>query len=137
MLGHASHERDRLPSVPRQWPTLAVHLFGYESLGLEFAGLLATLRPDLASILEDEEAHVGFFERELLKLLAGGSAAAEQARLSARAWWRKLPRTLERYLEGEALAPFRGDLRRHLLASIERRFVTVGLLPSPAGRVGG
>src|SRR5215210_2339653 len=48
MLGHSSHPRSRLPAVPRQWPALAVQLYGYESLGLEFAKLLAAMRPDLA-----------------------------------------------------------------------------------------
>ena len=37
-----------------------MHLYGYEALGLEFARLLVGLRPDLTSILEDEEVHVGF-----------------------------------------------------------------------------
>src|SRR5215217_7175156 len=117
LLKHASHQRDRLPIVPRQWPALAVQLYGYESLGLEFATLLSTLRPDLASILEDEETHVGFFEQEIGKLLHGDAAAANQATVSARAWWRKLPKTLDRYLDGPALAPFKGRLRPFILAA--------------------
>ena len=43
MVGHQSRERERLPVVPRQWPILAVQLYGYELLGLEFAKLLANL----------------------------------------------------------------------------------------------
>ena len=63
MIGRQPRERERLPSVPRQWPALAVQLYGYESLGLEFATLLVTLRPDLVSIRKDELVHVEFFER--------------------------------------------------------------------------
>jgi hypothetical protein len=127
LLGRRSHERERLPSVPRQWPALAVHLFGYEALGLEFALLLADVRPDLSSILEDERAHVGFFEREIGIILSADQAAAEQARTSARAWWRKLPRTLDRYLEHEALEPFRPALAGRILSAIERRLIDTGL----------
>lgn len=132
MVGHQSRERERLPTVPRQWPALAVQLYGYEALGLEFAKLLAAMRPDLAAILVDEETHVGFFEREIQKILAGEPAAAEQARVSARAWWRKLPRTVERYLEAEPLDPFRMDLACRILAVIGERFRAAGLLESPA-----
>jgi hypothetical protein len=128
MLGHRAHERGQLPSVPRQWPALAVQLFGYEALGLEFALLLAEIRPDLSSILEDELTHVGFFEREIGKILAGDPAAAEHARMSARAWWRKLPRTLDRYLDHALLEPYRQDLARRILAVIERRLIETGLL---------
>ena len=130
MVGHASHGRERLPAVPRQWPVLAVQLYGYESLGLEFAKLLATLRPDLASILEDEETHVGFFEREIHKILCGDVVAADQAKVSARAWWRKLPHTVERYLDGAALIPFKGRLGKLMLHAIAQRFVAAGLLDS-------
>lgn len=132
MVGHQSRERERLPAVPRQWPALAVQLYGYEALGLEFAKLLAAMRPDLAAILMDEETHVGFFEREIQKILAGETAAAEQARVSARAWWKKLPRTVERYLEAEALNPFRTDLAHRILAVIGERFKAAGLLESLA-----
>lgn len=128
MVGHQSRQRERLPTVPRQWPALAVQLYGYESLGLEFAKLLATMRPDLAAILEDEETHVGFFEREIQKIVAGETGAADQAKVSARAWWRKLPRTLDRYLEAEVLDPHRKELARGILATIEDRFRTAGLL---------
>ena len=128
MVAHQSHERERLPIVPRQWPALAVQLYGYELLGLEFAKLLAIMRPDLAAILEDEETHVGFFEREIRQIVVGETAAADQARVSARAWWRKLPRTLDRYLEAEALDPFRPELARRLLATIEQRLTGTGLL---------
>lgn len=128
MLGHRAHERGQLPSVPRQWPALAVQLFGYEALGLEFALLLADVRPDLSSILEDELTHVGFFEREIRKILSGDPAAGEHARMSARAWWRKLPRTLDRYLEHASLEPYRQELARRILATLERRLVAAGLL---------
>ncbi|HWV47508.1 MAG TPA: hypothetical protein VN039_16045 [Nitrospira sp.] len=128
MIGRQPRERERLPSVPRQWPALAVQLYGYESLGLEFATLLVTLRPDLVSIREDELVHVEFFEQEIRRLLKDGTSAAEQARVSARAWWRKLPRTVDRYLEAAVLDPFRPVLAGRILSSIERRFTTMGLL---------
>jgi len=128
LLAHRAHERGRLPSVPQQWPALAVQLFGYEALGLEFALLLADLRPDLTSILEDELTHVGFFEREIRKILSGEPSAAEHARMSARAWWRKLPRTLNRYLEHAALEPYRQELARRILSAIECRLIKTGLL---------
>lgn len=134
MVGHTSRERGRLPVVPRQWPALAVQLYGYESLGLEFAKLLAALRPDLAAILEDEQTHVEFYEREIRKIVGGEIGAADQATVSARAWWRKLPRTLDRYLEADALGPFRTDLARRILDSIEQRFNTVGILKGPAAK---
>ena len=54
------------------------------------------------SILEDEQIHGEFFERSE-KVLEGGGLAAEGARDSAKAWWRRLPPTVDRYLEGEAL----------------------------------
>lgn len=128
LLDHRSYEREHLPSVPRQWPVLAVQLFGYEALGLEFALLLAELRPDLSSILDDERKHVGFFEREIGKMLSGDQAMAVQAKTSARAWWRKLPRTLERYLGDPVFEPFRPVLTSNILASIQRQFIQIGLL---------
>jgi hypothetical protein len=131
LLGYQSHERERLPSVPRQWPALAVQLFGYEALGLEFAILLAGLRPDLSSILEDERAHVGFFEREIRKILSSNTAAAEQAQTSARVWRRKLPKTLDRYLDYETLEPFRQMLADRIISAIERRLIETGLIPKP------
>lgn len=134
LIGRPPRERDRLPSVPRQWPALAVQIYGYESLGLEFARLLLPLRPDLASILEDEIVHVGFFEREVRRILDGAPDAAEQACVSARAWWRRLPRTVGRYVEAPVLDPFRQSLTRHILEAIERRFVATGLLDNGAER---
>lgn len=128
MIGRQPRERERLPSVPRQWPALAVQLYGYESLGLEFATLLVALRPDMASIREDELVHVGFFEQEIHRILGSEAAAAEQARISALAWWRKLPRTVDRYLEAEVLDPFRPLLASRILSAIRRRFTTTGLL---------
>ena len=128
MLGHQSRERDVLPAVPQQWPSLAVLLFGYEARGLEFAKLLIALRPGMASIVEDEETHVGFFERELRKILTGEAAGAEQARVSANAWWRKLPRTVDRYLQADELSPYRTEVRAAMLTAIHRRFTEAGLL---------
>jgi len=131
MIGRQPRERERLPSVPRQWPALAVQIYGYESLGLEFAGLLLTVRPDLASILEDEVVHVGFFEEEVRRILRGTAESAEQAQISARAWWRKLPRTIDRYLEAAVLDPYRHMLAERILAAIGQRFTTTGLLKDP------
>jgi len=126
-LGVVSHRREKLPRVPSQWWALVIHLFGYETLGLEFAKLLVQVQPDLRSILEDEEVHVGFFEQEVRNLLAQGGIAADGARQSARAWWRRLPRTVDRYLEGEQLAPYRSELKGTILTSIEERFAAQGL----------
>jgi hypothetical protein len=129
MIGRRPRTRERLPAVPRQWPALAVQIYGYESLGLEFATLLLTLRPDLSSILEDEIVHVSFFENEVRRILTGEPAAAEQARISAGAWWRKLPRTVERYLDAAVLVPVRVSLAERILGAVERRFMATGLLP--------
>src|SRR5574339_131208 len=126
-LGVQSHVRRKLPRMPSQWWALVIHLFGYEALGLEFAKLLVQVQPELTSILADELVHVEFFEREVKKVLDGGGSAAEGARASARAWWRRLPPTVDRYLEGEALEPFRPELRQRMLAAIHRRFCYLGL----------
>lgn len=128
IIGRQPREREQLPSVPRQWPALAVQLYGYESLGLEFATLLVTLRPDLSSIRADELVHVDFFEHEIHRLLGGEAAAAEQARVSALAWWRKLPRTIDRYLDAAVFDPVRLVLASKILSAIGRRFTTTGLL---------
>lgn len=128
MIGRQPREREQLPSVPRQWSALAVQLYGYESLGLEFATLLVTLRPDLEPIREDELVHVEFFEQEIHRILRDEATAAEQVRMSARAWWRKLPRTLDRYLEAATLAPYKQALTERILTAIERRFQDIGLL---------
>src|SRR3977135_2692452 len=37
LLGTSSHDKTVLPRVPSQWRVLVVHLYGYETLGLEFA----------------------------------------------------------------------------------------------------
>jgi len=129
-LGVSPRERRQLPRVPRHWWALAVHLLGYEALGLEFAKLLVQVQPDLSSILDDELVHVGFFENEVAQLLTLGGVPAERARQSARAWWRRLPRTLDRYLEGASLTPYRVSLRRAILIAIEGRFTELGLLHS-------
>lgn len=127
MLGARSMGRERLPRVPEQWCALAVHLYGYEALGLEFATLLVAVRPDLAEILKDEEAHVGFFERQLRSLLSSGEGPARCARNSAQAWWKRLPRTLDRYLGDPSFASFRDQLRDAILTSLEQRFSALGL----------
>ncbi|MBP0120785.1 MAG: hypothetical protein ITD39_00385 [Nitrospira sp.] len=134
LLGVRSHHKTVLPRVPSQWWALAVHLYGYETLGLEFAKLLIELRADLISILEDEEVHVGFFEDQVRAILVRGGSAADGARRTAQAWRRRLPGTVDRYLDGESLAPFRDALRRHLLGAVDERFVTVGLLARSEGR---
>ena len=127
-LGVKSAVREKLPRMPSQWWALVIHLFGYEVLGLEFAKLLIQVQPELLSILEDERVHVDFFEREVEKVLEGGGPAAEGARNSARAWWRRLPPTVDRYLEGQALEPFRPELRSRILTAIQMRFCGLGLL---------
>lgn len=126
-LGVQSHRREKLPRVPSQWWALVIHLYGYETLGLEFAKLLVQVQPALQSILDDEEVHVGFFEEEVRNVLAQGGSSADGARQSARAWWRRLPPTVDRYLEGEQLAPFRVELKERILQSIEARFAMTGL----------
>jgi hypothetical protein len=128
LLGVSSHDKTGLPRMPSQWRVLAVHLYGYEALGLEFARLLVSLRPDLTSILEDEEVHVGFFEQEVRAILVHDGPAADGARQAAQAWRRRLPRTVDRYLHDESLVPFRNELRQHILNVIDRRFLAVGLL---------
>jgi hypothetical protein len=127
-LGVQSPVREKLPRMPSQWWALVIQLFGYETLGLEFAKLLVQVQPELTSILEDERVHVDFFEREVEKVLEGGGPAAEGARNSARAWWRRLPPTVDRYLEGQALEPFRPELRSRILTAIQMRFCGLGLL---------
>ncbi len=131
LLGTNSHGKAALPRMPSQWRVLAVHLYGYEALGLEFARLLVGLRPDLMSILEDEEVHVGFFEHEVRALLDHGGSVAHGARQAAQAWRRRLPRTVHRYLHDESLAGFRDELQQHILDVIDARFLAVGLLVRP------
>ncbi len=133
LTGTSARSRAALPRMPLQWHACAVHLLGYEALGLEFARLLAALRPDLSGILEDEEAHVGFFEREVRSILARGAGPARGAREYARAWLRRLPRTLERYLRGGGLDPHRDALRAEILASVEARLTAAGLLGGAPG----
>jgi len=134
LLGMRSHGKTALPRMPSQWRVLVVHLYGYEALGLEFARLLVGLRPDLTSILEDEEAHVGFFEHEVRAILVQGRPASDGARQAAKAWRRRLPRTVDRYLHDETLAPFRDELQQHILNVIDARFHVVGLLARPEGQ---
>ncbi len=129
LLGTASRGRPALPRVPSQWSALAVHLYGYEALGLQFAELLVAVRPDLSSILKDEEVHVSFFENEVHNILFQGGASAEGARRSAHAWRRRLPGTVGRYLQDEDLAPFRDELQASILNAIDARFAAIGLLP--------
>lgn len=134
MIGRQPRLRERLPSVPRQWPALAVQIYGYESLGLEFARLLVALRPDLSSILEDEVVHVRFFEHEVRRILMGADEAAEQARVSAHAWWRKLPRTVARYLDAAVFDPLRHLLTEKVLGAVEQQFIMTGLLAKQGER---
>lgn len=137
LTGIQAREKLVLPRLPKQWHALAVHLYGYEALGLEFARLLASLRPDLAHILADEETHVGFFEREIRRILEPNRGPANGAREYARAWIKRVPRTVEKYLQGEELAPYRDALQAGLMASIEERFISTGLLPAASsGRRG-
>lgn len=128
LTGTSARPKEVLPKVPQQWHARAVHLYGYEALGLEFARLLAGLRPDLAHILADEETHVGFFEEEVRRILAEGRGPANGAREYARGWMRRLPRTLDRYLRDDGLDPYREALRGRILAAIEARFRAAGLL---------
>ncbi len=128
LTGERAREKTVLPKLPRQWPQLAVHLYGYEALGLEFARLLSGLRPDLAHILADEEAHVRFFETEVKRMLDGGRGPANAAREYARAWMRRIPRTLERYLSGDGLEPFQEGLTGSILGALRARFSTIGLV---------
>jgi len=127
LVGYQSWGREILPTVPHQWPALAVLLFGYEALGLEFARLLVGLRPDMQSIVDDEETHVAFFESEIRKLLAGTGGESDQVRISARAWWKKLPRTIERYLQDPSLDGCREEVASTMEAAIQRRFSDAGL----------
>lgn len=133
-LGVAPREKAVLPRVPRQWQALCVQLCGYESLGLEFAKLLADVRPDLAHILEDEKTHVAFFEREVRKVLEAGGPPADEARAFARTWFRRLPKTVDRYVAG--LGDDRRRLQSEILAAVEARFTSVGLLSAAPGRPG-
>jgi hypothetical protein len=128
LTGEQAREKTVLPKLPRQWHQLAVHLYGYEALGLEFARLLAGIRPDLDHILRDEEAHVGFFELEVKRLLDGGRGPANGAREYARAWMRRIPKTLERYLRGDGLEPYQAELTERILGSIRTRFEAIGLV---------
>lgn len=128
LTGEQAREKAVLPKLPKQWHAMAVHLYGYEALGLEFARLLAGLRPDLAHILKDEEEHVGFFEREVKRILADGRGPANGAREYARAWMKRIPKTLERYLRGDGLEPYQAGLSEGILAAIRGRFEATGLI---------
>jgi hypothetical protein len=128
LTGEQAREKTVLPKLPKQWHAMAVHLYGYEALGLEFARLLAELRPDLAHILKDEETHVGFFETEVRRILEGGRGPANGAREYARAWMRRIPKTLERYLRGDGLEPYQAELSARILAAIHARFAATGLI---------
>lgn len=128
LTGEQAREKTVLPKLPRQWHQLAVHLYGYEALGLEFARLLADMRPDLAHVLADEEQHVGFFETEVKRILDAGRGPANGAREYAKAWMRRIPKTLERYLRGDGLEPFQAELTEQILSTIRGRFAAIGLL---------
>lgn len=128
IMGRRHVPRPRLPSVPHQWPALAVQLYGYECLGLEFAKLLVRLRPDLTAIVADETVHVGFFEKELRQILSSGGKDAAHARLCAGAWWKKLPKTIRRYLAAAVFDPFREALQERILMALQIRMRDLGLV---------
>jgi len=130
LLGTTS-QNTTLPRVPSRWCVLAVHLYGYEALGLEFASLLVGVRPDLLSILEDEQGHVRFFENEIRDNLLQEGPLAVETRCAAQAWRRRLPRTVDRYLHDRTLAPFRDELRQVILDAIDGRFAATGLVSAP------
>ena len=127
-LGVQSHVRVKLPRMPSQWWALVIHLFGYAALGLECAQLLVQVQPELMSILDDEHVHVDFFEREVKQVLEQEGPSADGARECAKAWWRRLPSTVDHYLEGDSLSPYRPELRQRILMAVHRRFCQVGLL---------
>ena len=128
IIGRQHIPRSQLPSVPHQWPALAVQLYGYECLGLEFAKLLVQLRPDLTAIVEDEAVHVGFFEKELRQILSAGGKDAAHARLCAGAWWKKLPKTIRRYLAADVFDPFREALHERILSALQIQMGDLGLV---------
>ena len=128
LTGIEARAREKLPKLPAQWHACAVQLYGYEALGLEFARLLVSLRPDLAHIQADEETHVGFFENEVRKILADGGGAAENARQFARGWMRRIPKTVGRYVDHPSLAPWREALQEGILEAIRARFAAIGLI---------
>ena len=128
IIGRPHVPRPRLPAVPHQWPALAVQLYGYECLGLEFATLLVQLRPDLTAIVEDETVHVGFFEKEIRQILFSGGKDAAHARVCAGAWWKKLPKTIRRYLAAGVFDPFREALHERILAALQSRMADLGVV---------
>jgi hypothetical protein len=127
LLGITSHRKEALPRVPSQWWALSVQLYGYEALGLEFGKLLVAARPDMENIVRDEESHVTFFENQVRGILEAGGPPANGARQYAHAWRRRLPQTVDRYLEDAALSPFRAELRLSILNAIDERFAAIGL----------
>jgi hypothetical protein len=128
LTGRRAVDREDLPRLPGSWAAVAVNLFGYESLGFEFARLLAEIRPDLSHVLADEEGHVRFFETELRRILDAGGADAEGARAYVAGWLRRLPRTVKRYLRAEELAPWRSDIEARILDGVLARFRAIGLV---------
>ena len=128
LLGISSHRQKTLPRVPSQWSALSVQLYGYETLGLEFAKLLVMARPDMSAIAADEEEHVRFFEDQVRSILQQGGLPAEGARQSARRLRRRIPQTVDRYLEDSSMTPFRDELRSMILAGIDARFAGIGLV---------
>lgn len=128
IIGRRHVPRPRLPSVPHQWPALAVQLYGYECLGLEFATLLVQLRPDLTAIVEDETVHVEFFEKEIHRILSSGGKEAAHARLCASAWWKKVPKTIGRYLDAAVFELFREALHDRIRTGLQRRMTDLGLV---------
>ena len=127
LLGMTSHRKAALPRVSGQWSVLSVQLYGYETLGLQFAKLLVATRPDMVSIARDEETHVRFFENHVARILSEGGSQAQAARQAAQGLRRRLPETVDRYLEDESLTPYRDELRRTILDAIDARFAAINL----------
>lgn len=122
LTGLRAREREELPKMPQQWSACAVRLLGYEALGFEFARLAIAettgdVRAMLEEILVDEEEHVRFYENELRKILT------DDTRAMARAFLRRLPKTVERYLRGPELA----GMQESILEGVQARFRGLGL----------
>ena len=65
-------------------------------------------------------------------MLAQSGTTADGARQSAGAWWRRLPSTVDRYLEGDSLTPFRSELKARIMGCIFTRFESLTLLDGRA-----
>ena len=101
--------------------------FGYEALGLEFASLLAGIRPDLSDILDDERFMSDFSGGRNRDDPAGGGVGAQQAARLRERGGRFTALSVDRYLKDPALAPYRTEPGQ-ILSAIGQRFVALGLL---------